>query len=117
VHVQRADADRPLLPPVSLAELFQNALKHSTVTADRPLLIQVRIEDDTLVVENNLRSGIASARSTGMGLTNMRERFRLATGRSMVWGPNGIGSSSSCHSSADRTGIKKTLERTLERER
>jgi two-component system, LytTR family, sensor kinase len=86
VQVQPADADRLLLPPVSLGELFQNALKHNTVAADRLLLIQVRVEDETLVVENNLRSAPGPARSNGIGLTNMRERFRLATGRSIVWG-------------------------------
>jgi LytS/YehU family sensor histidine kinase len=85
VQVPRAEADRLLLPPVSLPELFHNALKHNTASADHPLLIRVRVEDETLVVENNLRSGPAPARSTRIGLTNMRERFRLATGRSIVW--------------------------------
>jgi two-component system, LytTR family, sensor kinase len=86
VQVPRADADRLLLPPVSLAELFQNALKHNTVASDRPLLIHVRVEDRTLVVENNLRPGPTEPRSTRVGLTNMSDRFRIATNRVMVWG-------------------------------
>jgi hypothetical protein len=86
VQVPRADADRLLLPPVSLSEIFQNALKHNTVAVDRPLHIQVRVVDEMLVVENNLRMGPTSVRSTRIGLTNMRERFRIATGRVMVWG-------------------------------
>jgi two-component system, LytTR family, sensor kinase len=86
VQVPRADADQLLLPPVSLAELFQNALKHNTVTGDRPLYIQVRVADETLVVENNLRPGPPARRPTRIGLTNMRERFRIATNRVMVWG-------------------------------
>jgi hypothetical protein len=85
-RVPRADADRLLLPPVSLAELFQNALKHNTVASDRPLRIDVRLEGETLIVENNLRPGPTPARPTGIGLTNMRERFRIATGRTIVWG-------------------------------
>lgn len=89
VQVQPAEADQWLLPPVSLAELFQNALKHNTVTTDSPLEILVRVDDMTLVVENTLRSRFVSAQSTGIGLSNMRERFRLATGRRMVWGPEG----------------------------
>ncbi len=89
VQVQPAEADRLLLPPVSLAELFQNALKHNTVTADNPLVILVRNEGETLIVENTLRSRLGSALGTRIGLTNMRERFRLATGRRMVWGPEG----------------------------
>jgi len=89
IQVQSAEANRLLLPPVSLAELFQNALKHNTVTADRPLVIVVRVEGETLVFENTLRSALASPQSTGIGLTNMRERFRLATGRRMIWGAEG----------------------------
>jgi hypothetical protein len=86
VRVQPADAETLLLPPVSLAELFQNALKHNTIGRDRPLHIQVRVEGETLVVENNHRSGPGDSRSTGIGLTNMCERFRIATNRVIVWG-------------------------------
>jgi hypothetical protein len=86
VQVPRSDAERLLLPPVSLAEVFQNALKHNTVASDSPLHIQVRVEDTTLVVENSLRPGPTPSSSTSIGLTNMRERFRIATNRAVVWG-------------------------------
>ena len=85
VQVQPADADQLFLPPVSLGELFQNALKHNTVAVDRPLHIRVWVEAATLVFENDLRSGRNSARSTGIGLTNLGQRFRIATGREVVW--------------------------------
>jgi len=86
VQVPPTAAERLLLPPVSMAELFQNALKHNTVASDRPLHIQVRVENEMLVVENSLRPGPTELRSTRIGLTNMRERFRMATNRVMVWG-------------------------------
>lgn len=85
VDVHPADAQQLLLPPVSLAELFQNALKHNTVAQDLPLRIRVRVEGTTLIFENDLRRGSMASRSTGMGLTNLRERFRLATGGVAVW--------------------------------
>ena len=80
-----ADARGLLLPPVSLAELFQNALKHNTVASDDQLCIRVRVEGTTLVFENNLRSGPKTTGSTGIGLANLRERFRIATGRAADW--------------------------------
>ena len=85
VDVDAADARRLSLPPVSLAELFQNALKHNTVGPDLHLRIRVRIDDSTLVFENDLRPGPMPARSTGIGLANLRERFRIATGRPAEW--------------------------------
>jgi hypothetical protein len=86
VEVDPADAQHLQLPPVSLAELFQNALKHNIVKPDRPLHIRVRLEGTTLVFENDLRSGVKTGRSTGIGLANLKERFRIATGRTAVWG-------------------------------
>lgn len=86
VEVTPEDAHQLLLPPVSLAELFQNALKHNTVAPDLQLHIRVRVEDTTLIFENTVRPGPKTARSTGMGLANLRERFRIATGLAAVWG-------------------------------
>jgi hypothetical protein len=86
VDVPAADAHELLLPPVSLAELFQNAMKHNTVAPDVPLCIRVRVEGSTLVFENDLRLEPAPPRSTGVGLANLRERFRIATGHAAAWG-------------------------------
>ena len=85
VEVHPADARGLMLPPVSLSELFQNALKHNTVASDNHLCIRVRVEGTTLVFENNLRSGPKTTGSTGIGLANLRERFRIATGRAADW--------------------------------
>ena len=85
VQVRPAEAEELLLPPVSLAELFQNALKHNTVAADMPLGISVRVEDTTLIFENDLRSRLKPTRSTGIGLANLAERFRIGVGRPVVW--------------------------------
>jgi hypothetical protein len=89
VTVTRPDAQQLFLPPVSLAELFQNALKHNIVSPDLQLDIRVRVEDTTLIFENDLRSKLKSPRSTGIGLANLRERFRIATGRAAVWATEG----------------------------
>lgn len=85
VDVGAADAQSLCLPPVSLAELFQNALKHNTIAPDIPLHIRIRVDGTTLVFENDRRPGPHPPRSTGIGLPNLRERFRLATGRAVEW--------------------------------
>jgi len=85
VDVHRADAQQLCLPPVSLSELFQNALKHNTVGPDLHLNIHVRVEDSTLLFVNEVRPGPKPARSTAIGLVNLRERFRIATGQPAEW--------------------------------
>jgi hypothetical protein len=85
IDVPSAEAQDLLLPPVSLAELFQNALKHNIVSPERPLRIRVRVDGGTLVFENERQPGPAPSRSTGIGLANLRDRLRIATGRPAVW--------------------------------
>ena len=75
VDVQAADAQGLFLPPVSLS-----------VAPDVPLQIRVRVVGTILVFENNLRLAPTPARSTGVGLANLRERFRIATGQAASWG-------------------------------
>jgi Histidine kinase len=89
VQVDAADARELFLPPVSLPELFQNALKHNRVAPDVPLPIRVRVDGTTLVFENTLRSGRNRQHSTAVGLGNLRERFRIATGQAAEWGVEG----------------------------
>jgi hypothetical protein len=85
VQVSDHDARSLWLPPVSLPELFQNAIKHNTVAPDAPLHVRVRVDGTTLVFENELRPGRKPPFSTGLGLANMEERFRIATGHKAVW--------------------------------
>ncbi len=86
VQVRADDAARLCLPPVTLAELFQNALKHNVVDAGSPLSIRVSVEGTALVVENDLRPGTTPSHSTGIGLINLAERFHIVTGKRVVWG-------------------------------
>lgn len=84
------DAARGLfLPPVSLAELFQNALKHNTIVPEDPLRIRVRVEGTTLFFENEMRpgerAGGRNGGSTGIGLANLEQRFLIATGQPVEW--------------------------------
>lgn len=75
------------IPPVALTELLMNAVKHNVASAEAPLLVRVRLDGDTLIVSNPLRPRAAHAgTSTGVGLLNLAERHRLATGLHVTWG-------------------------------
>ena len=89
IEIEAREAHRWWLPPVSLPELFQNALKHNTVTADSPLRIHVHLGSATLIFENELRPIQRKSPSTGVGLANLGERFRIATGQPAVWRTEG----------------------------
>jgi LytS/YehU family sensor histidine kinase len=68
-----------LIVPLSLQLLMENAIKHNIVSQDRPLKIIVKIIDGSLVVSNNLQKKNQIIESTGIGLTNIRNRYKLLT--------------------------------------
>ncbi len=65
---------------LSLQPLVENAVKHNTATASNPLIINIFNEGDLLVIQNNLQPANVTD-STGMGLANLNERFRLQASR------------------------------------
>jgi hypothetical protein len=88
VNIAPADAQRLLLPPVSLGELFHNAIKHND--AQPSLHIELSLDGDTLIFTNDYRPAAgARIESTGVGLSNLAQRFTLATGRTVVCGRRG----------------------------
>lgn len=72
-----------LLPPVSLQLLIENAIKHNVVSREKPLSIQIYIENDFLIVKNNLQQKLEKEASTGIGLENIRKRYQILSTKQM----------------------------------
>ena len=68
------------LPAFSLQPLIDNAVKHNSITRNKPFHISVRTEGDLLVVSNPKVPKLESEPSTGIGLENLRNRWHLITG-------------------------------------
>ncbi|MCB0527401.1 MAG: histidine kinase [Saprospiraceae bacterium] len=67
--------------PLTLQLLFENAIKHNVISTDKPLRIEVFSENGHLVVRNNLQRKNQVMDSTGVGLQNIKDRYRLLTDR------------------------------------
>jgi LytS/YehU family sensor histidine kinase len=89
VHVDARGAERWHIPPVVLPELLENAVKHNELAADNPLQIEIRLEGDRLTVSHDKRPRRTAVASTGVGLVNLAQRFRLTTGVAARWGETG----------------------------
>ena len=70
-----------LIPPTSVFVALENAVKHNEISEPHPLLIDIHIKDKELVISNPLRRKRNLEHSSGIGLKNLDERFRLSTGK------------------------------------
>ena len=63
--------------PLSLQLLMENAIKHNIVSSEKPLHIKIFTQNGSLVVSNNLQIKHQLNESTGIGLNNIRNRYKL----------------------------------------
>ena len=59
--------------------LTENAVKHNTISKDKPLQISIFTEQDLLIVQNNINPKLEKEESEGVGLKNIRNRYRFLT--------------------------------------
>lgn len=67
--------------PLSLQLLLENAVKHNVVTSNKPLKISIVEQNNALVVQNNLQVKQVLKKSSGVGLSNIIQRYKLLTKR------------------------------------
>ncbi len=75
-----------MIVPLALQILLENALKHNVVAASKPLYLSITTQGDELVVKNNLQLKITKDKSMGIGIENIRKRYKLLTKRPISYG-------------------------------
>jgi two-component system LytT family sensor kinase len=79
IHIQVPEENlKDQILPLSLQILFENAIKHNIIASQRPLCIEVFIEDGKrLIVRNNLQKKKQTMNGTKLGLDNIKNRYRF----------------------------------------
>ncbi|MVT39572.1 sensor histidine kinase [Chitinophaga oryziterrae] len=72
------------IPPVTLQMLTENAIKHNIATGNSPLVIHIICKEGYITITNNLQRIAHTIPSTGMGLRNITDRYRILSGREPV---------------------------------
>jgi len=78
---EKASNPESKVVPLSLQLLLENAVKHNIVTANKPLHIKIYEANGTLVIENNLQPKQIIKKGSGVGLSNIMQRYNLLTNK------------------------------------
>ena len=81
IDVPEADRDRFAIAPLTLQLLVENAVKHNRLSEEEPLRVNITLEGDWLSVSNPLQPRPDREPSTGLGLENITNRYRLLSDR------------------------------------
>lgn len=65
-----------MIPVLSLQMLVENTIKHNEISDKRPLKIRIFTENGFLVIKNSLQQKRQAQQSTGVGLENLKDRYR-----------------------------------------
>ncbi len=73
------------IPVLSLQILVENAIKHNEISELHPLQITIYDENDYLFVKNNYQPREEKLESMGIGLANLKERYRYLSDKEPVF--------------------------------
>jgi sensor histidine kinase YesM len=65
--------------PLSVQILIENAIKHNEISEQKPLTITMHIDEDLIVIKNPVNTLSYKPESNGMGLKNLKNRYKLLT--------------------------------------
>jgi two-component system LytT family sensor kinase len=68
------------LPIFSIQLLLENAIKHNAFTTESPLQIKLSYKEGWITVNNNVQKKMTEDSSSGMGLSNLSERYKIISG-------------------------------------
>lgn len=73
-----------MIPPLGLQNLVENATKHNAVTRKKPLLLEVFIEEEYIIIRNNINpKKTISNESTNLGLDYINSKINEFSSKKM----------------------------------
>ncbi|TKT92972.1 histidine kinase [Dyadobacter frigoris] len=84
INLSDEQIDSYSIVPLTLQLLVENAVKHNQMSVPNPLVITIGIEDDFLVIRNPVQLREPTEASTGIGLHNIINRYKLLVNKPVL---------------------------------
>lgn len=78
-QIPNSEINGQLIVPTALQSLLENVVKHNAGSRKKPLQICVKLDEQNLIVENEIRPKTQNDLPSGTGLQNLQARYLLLT--------------------------------------
>jgi sensor histidine kinase YesM len=84
IEITDLSAEDFLIPPISMQALVENAIKHNEFSDKAPLGINISVSSHYAVVKNEINPKSYAMPASGIGLSNLDNRYKLITKKNIV---------------------------------
>jgi sensor histidine kinase YesM len=84
IEITDLSAEDFLIPPISMQALVENAIKHNEFTDKTPLGINISVSSNYVIVKNHVNPKTYAVPTSGIGLNNLDNRYKLITKRNII---------------------------------
>jgi len=84
INISITEATDKYIIPMALQMLLENAIKHNSISAGSPLIVDIREEKDYVAVKNNLQPKKTEILSSKIGLENIKSRYKYLSDKEVL---------------------------------
>jgi sensor histidine kinase YesM len=84
IIINLSDSTDKFIIPMALQMLLENAIKHNSISFDKPLKVEIFEENGFVVVKNNLQPKKSEIVSNKIGLENIKSRYKYLSEKDVL---------------------------------
>lgn len=84
IKINLSEATDKYIIPMALQMLLENAIKHNSISANKPLKVEIMEEEGYVVVKNNLQPKKSEIVSNKIGLENIKSRYKYLSDKDVL---------------------------------